>query len=84
MNLPPSLEKEQSQVNIENFYRALFGKKAVQFQGLAKQELIKLHNCSRDYVECLTLPGTQAQKEMSYEKLSQQLDDLLKEKGYWD
>jgi len=31
MNLPPSLEKDQSQVNIENFYRALFGKKAAQF-----------------------------------------------------
>lgn len=27
LSLPPSLEKDQSQVNIENFYRALFGKK---------------------------------------------------------
>ena len=74
-SLPPNLKKDLRQIQIENFYRAMFSQGAN--GATIKTELLKLQNGSRDI---LTVASTNTcLKNMTYESLNQAIDDVLRE-----
>ncbi|CDW74066.1 serine threonine-protein kinase nek10 [Stylonychia lemnae] len=78
--LPPSLKKDSRQIHVENFYRSLFGKNSNGAN--VKNELIKLNNCSR---ETINIGGQtlQSLKDVTYEVLSQMIEDILRDNGFY-
>jgi hypothetical protein len=78
INLPPTLDKDIRQIQIENFHRALFNRKSN--GAFIKNEILKLQNGSRDI---LTVVGfNSCLKNMTYESLLHALEDILRENKY--
>ncbi|TNV84312.1 hypothetical protein FGO68_gene13259 [Halteria grandinella] len=82
-SLQPSLKKDTRQLWVEQFHRqCLFTGKGAQGGATAKNEMLKVMNGSRDIVLNPTT-GAPLHKELTYEALSQIVEDLLKENGFY-
>ena len=74
-SLPPTLKKDLRQIHVENFYRHnLFSGKSTTGAAI-KNEILKLNNGMRE--------PTMTQKDLTYEQLSQMVEDLLRENGFY-
>lgn len=71
--IPPSIKKDIRQIQIESFHRALFSKG--NSGATIKNEILKLHNGSRDKL-------AYGPKTMTYEVLLQVMEDMLREHSF--
>ncbi|CAG9332843.1 NEK10 [Blepharisma stoltei] len=74
--LPPGLQRDPRRSMLESFKHWLFSEPS--FANTLKEELGKLHNCSKDEVPILH------KERVTYETLNFTIEELLIEKGYYE
>lgn len=86
-SVKPSLSKDHRLVQVETFNKMLFQKTHKDTYGqngqLVKAEVNKLHSCSRENISLAGDAHNSIFRNLTYEKLNQQIEDLLKEHNFY-